>query len=435
MSHAVQHYRKLPAPTTRSIRTERDLPVPMRDGTRLLADRWAPRRGPEGLPTALVRTPYEHRGLHDRTIARPLAERGFQVISVAMRAGAGGAADPLRKEYEDGLDVIAWIIAQPWFGGSLVPAGPNHLGGAQWAVAADAPPQVKAMVPAAASMAADVLPDFSVPASLVGGWYDAFLPGQVRDFAALQAAGRHPRLTIGPWAHDDTARAAVAETLDFALPLALGRIPAERAAVRLYVMGEEAWRDFDSWPPQGYKEKRVLLGADGSLSVKHREGTVGFRYDPDDPTPTLGGHGIDRAGKADNIWLEARPDVLTFTTDVLTRDFEVVGHVNAAIRFRSTRPTANVFVRLCDVDPLGRSWNVCDGLTRVTEATEAQTVPVDLWPTAYRFATGHRIRVQVSSGDVPDRHGRGADLDAADQEVHCGGDHPSTITLPIRPAA
>ncbi|MCD0445047.1 CocE/NonD family hydrolase [Glycomyces sp. A-F 0318] len=443
MSHAVQHYLKLPAPETRSLRIERDLAVPMRDGVQLIADHWRPKNGPEGLPTALVRTTYEHRGLHGRLIARPLAERGFQVLSVAARDGwdPGVAADPHRRASEDGLDLITWILTQPWFGGAMVLAGLGRVDHTPWAVAAHAPPQLKAMAPVATASAMTkelMRRDIRVPASLVGGWYDASLPGQVRDFEALQEAGRHARLTIGPWTHDDAVGAAVSESLEFSLPLARGQVPAVRAPVRLYVMGEEAWRDFDTWPPPGYRPRRVHLGAGGTLGMKLREGAAGYRYDPDDPTPSFGGTGEFRGGKVDNTWLEARPDVLTFTTEVLTVDFEVAGHVKATVWFRSSLPSADVFVRLCDVDPQGRSWNVCDGLTAVTGATGLQPVEVELWPTAYRFKTGHRIRVQVSSGAFP-RYHRNPDDPAhshpADQEVHFDAEHPSTITLPLRTIA
>jgi putative CocE/NonD family hydrolase len=143
LSHAVQHYLRLPAPDTRSLRIQRDLGVPMRDGAVLLADHWAPRHGARGLPTALVRTPYERRGLLGRLLARPLAERGFQVLAVATRDswGPGDTADPYRRDRDDGLDIVDWILHQPWFGGSLVLAGPSHPGCTQWSVAADAPPR------------------------------------------------------------------------------------------------------------------------------------------------------------------------------------------------------------------------------------------------------------------------------------------------------
>jgi putative CocE/NonD family hydrolase len=93
--------------------------------------------------------------------------------------------------------------------------------------------------------------------------------------------------------------------------------------------------------------------------------------------------------------------VRTFTTAPLTEPLEVTGPVAAALRIRATRPYFDVFVRLCDVDPEGHSWNVCDGLVRMSTVDEGEEVRVRLWPTAYRFAAGHRIRVQVSGGAHP----------------------------------
>lgn len=96
----------------------------------------------------------------------------------------------------------------------------------------------------------------SVPVSSVGGWYDIFLPGQLRDFRILQEAGRPARLTIGPWTHLAVDGTSLREAVEFGLAHARGEEPPERAPVRLYVMGEEAWRDFDAWPPSGYEPQR-----------------------------------------------------------------------------------------------------------------------------------------------------------------------------------
>jgi hypothetical protein len=148
----------------------------------------------------------------------------------------------------------------------------------------------------------------------------------------------------------------------------------------------------------------------------------------------------ERAGRVDNTKLEARPDVLTYSTAALGRDAEVIGEVSAEIWFRSSQPSADVFVRLCDVDPAGRSTNVCDGLVTLTGAGQASRATVRLWPTAYRFKRGHRIRVQVSSGAFP-RYNRNpgtgeprataAALRAADQQVFHDPAHPSAIILPV----
>jgi len=212
------------------------------------------------------------------------------------------------------------------------------------------------------------------------------------------------------------------------------------------VTGEEAWRDFESWPPSGYPAQRLHLHPGGALSSEPpRESEPDrYRYDPADPTPAVGGVRMvrgDGSGRVDNTALEARADVLSYTTEVLDEDVEVVGEVSAEIWFRSSLPHADVFVRLCEVDPEGRSTNICDGLTSLSGADELSCATVGLWPTAHRFKRGHRIRVQVSSGAFPRyarNHGTGEPLTtattlrAADQEVHHDPAHLSTVILPTR---
>ena len=233
----------------------------------------------------------------------------------------------------------------------------------------------------------------SVPVSSVGGWYDIFLPGQLRDFTILQEAGRPARLTIGPWSHRsvDGAPAAGGHRVRAGArprPAAAGPPP-----VRLFVMGEEAWRDFDAWPPPGYEPQRFHLQPGTGLSAQPPGESVPdrYRYDPADPTPAAGGARLSgRPGRVDNTALEARPDVLSYTSAALTRDIEVIGEVSAEIWFRSSLRYADVFVRLCDVDPRGRSHNVCDGLVSLSGADEITRAVVRLWPTAHRFEAGHR---------------------------------------------
>ncbi|WP_129789030.1 CocE/NonD family hydrolase [Promicromonospora panici] len=528
MSHLVQRQLKLPAPQTRRLTIDRDLRVPMRDGVELLADRWAPKGGVDGLPTALIRSPYGRAGLFAAMMVRPLAERGYQVLIQSTRGGfgSGGVMDPLRQEREDGLDTLDWLVKQEWLGEGIVLYGMSYMGMVQWAVADSLPPQVKAMIPVVTESALtreflradgrslevplewgamvatqerrlavlrmnaqtkrtaqalrtlplsgfdvaalgqrsqyvqDVLvhdaadpywdrldhvhrvAGTSVPVSSVAGWYDIFLPGQLRDFKILQDAGRPARLTVGPWTHTE-AMAAIHEALDFGLAHARGEEPPERAPVRLHVMGQGEWRDFECWPPKGYEPQRFHLQAAGGLSADRPAESASdeYRYDPADPTPAAGGITINSGGRVENGALEARPDVLTYTTGVLEKDVEVVGEVSAEIWFRSSLAHADVFVRLCDVDEAGRSYNVCDGLASVTGADELSPVAVTMWPTAYRFRRGHRIRVQVSSGAFP-RFARNpgtgepiaiaTTLRAADQEVHHGPEHPSAVILPIR---
>ena len=285
----------------------------------------------------------------------------------------------------------------------------------------------------------------TVPVSSIGGWYDIFLPGQLRDFMALQQAGRTARLTIGPWTHLSMDGTMMREAIEFGLACARGEELPARKPVRLYVMGENAWREFESWPPPGYSPRPFYLAADGALAAEPSGESApdAYRYDPADPTPGIGGvRMVPRGGgQVENAKLEARPDVLTYTSAPVESDVEVIGEVSAQIWFRSTLTQADVFVRLCDVDPQGKSWNICDGLTSVSGADELAAVTVRLWPTAYRFKRGHRIRVQVSSGAFP-RYARNPGtgepratatrLLAATQSVHHDAEHPSAITLPVR---
>jgi hypothetical protein len=80
--------------------------------------------------------------------------------------------------------------------------------------------------------------------------------------------------------------------------------------------------------------------------------------------------------------------------------------VSATVRVRSSSPHFDLFLRLCDVDPTGRSGNICDGLLRLdpahpVDADGARTIDIALWPTAYRWRPGHRIRLQVAGGAHP----------------------------------
>ncbi len=533
MSHLLQRQLKLSPPITRDLLQQKNIRVAMPDGVELLADRWAPKSGGEGLPTAVLRTPYG-RGLIGTLMSRPLAERGYQVLIQSTRGGfsSGGTFDPMRQEREDGLATLEWVAKQPWFGESMVLVGLSYLGYAQWAVGDRLPSQVKAMIPhvtesaltleflrkdgfsletpfgwgvlvatqesrwsllrqrsqakktqramhtlplgkadvAALGHRSDYIQDIlasnadelhwadvdhrhrvaevTVPVSSIGGWYDIFLPGQVRDFQILQELGRTVRLTIGPWTHLDVNNVPINEALEFGLAYARGEQPPPRPPVRLFVMGEEAWRDFDSWPPSGYSAQRFHLQAGGALSGESIVESAGesmpdtYRYDPADPTPAVGGvRMVSDSGRVDNAALEARADVLTYTTTALDADVEVIGEVSAEIWFRSSLPYADVFVRLCDVDSEGRSYNICDGLTSLSGADQVSLVRVHLWPTAYRFKRGHQIRIQVSSGAFPRyarNHGTGeprataVTLRGADQTVYHDAARPSVIILPVR---
>ncbi len=152
------------------------------------------------------------------------------------------------------------------------------------------------------------------------------------------------------------------------------------------------------------------------------------------------------AGPRDNRKIEARPDVLTFTSPELAADQTMIGPVTATIHLRSSLVHTDVFVRICEVHPDGRSMNMSDGIVRLDEQNAPadddgiRVVQLELWPVGHVFRRGHRIRVQVSSGAHP-RYLRNlgtgepiasaTTMKAAHQEVFHDPTHPSAVVLPL----
>jgi hypothetical protein len=295
--------------------------------------------------------------------------------------------------------------------------------------------------------------DVEAPVQLTGGWYDIFLPWMVEDFRALRAAGHRPQLIIGPWTHTSPPMTGVSlrEGIAWLRAHLLGDARMVRdAPVRVYVTGERRWRELSDWPPPQARARTWYLQPGGALSESPPAADVEpsrYRYDPAHPTPALGGAMLlERQPVCDNRPLEARADVLTYTTAPLAADVEALGPVAADVRLRSSRADTDVFVRVCDVQPDGPSLNVCDALIRLTPGAPPRdgdgvaAVRFELWPTAHRFAAGHRIRVQVSSGAHPRyarNPGTGEDpvrakrLVAADQEIFHDRARPSSVTLSV----
>src|SRR5579872_6419874 len=140
--------------------------------------------------------------------------------------------------------------------------------------------------------------------------------------------------------------------------------------VQLFVMGANTWRHFAAWPPPVQRE-RWYLQDQGGLAPTPPPTTEPdrYRYDPADPTPAVGGNSLGaakRMGPKDNRSLEARADVLVYTSAVLEQDMEVIGPVTADLYVRSSLEHTDFFARLCVVEESGTSLNLCDGILRLT---------------------------------------------------------------------
>jgi len=126
-----------------------DVPVEMRDGVVLRADVWLP-PGRGKFPTLVYRTPYDRKRSEEDAVVKAALARGYAVVlqDVRGRYGSEGNYVPYRREGEDGYDTIEWAAAQPWSNGAIGTWGLSYPGAVQWLAAVEAPPHLKAMVPA-----------------------------------------------------------------------------------------------------------------------------------------------------------------------------------------------------------------------------------------------------------------------------------------------
>lgn len=317
------------------------------------------------------------------------------------------------------------------------------------------------------------------PILLLAGWYDPFLPGQLDDFEVITArapssVGSNSRLIIGPWGHATSIRvpgmgvgipyreSTLEPSLpwfDFHLKVRADRLTMPR--VRLFVMGENRWRDEQEWPLARTVYTPYYFHSAGHANTAEGDGRLEgeapnedqapdrYAYDPLDPVPTRGGAMLgDRSGIMTQNDIESRNDVLVYSTTALTKPLEVTGPLHAVLYVGTDVPSTDFTVKLVDVHPDGLAYNVCDGILRrryshsVGRGEEPTAIKVELGPTSHLFLAGHRMRVEVSSSNFPrfDRNlNSGEDpslaikTQVAYQVLVHQGTHLSHIVLPIIP--
>ena len=280
-----------------------------------------------------------------------------------------------------------------------------------------------------------------VPLLLLSGWQDLFLPQTLYQFRYLRQRGIDVALTMGPWTHTQLLLAGLAtiarETQEWLDTHLAGRPATPRAGRFKFFVANEGWRELPDWPPTTSGRALYLQPGGGLAETAPTAGcSASFRYDPTEPTPTIGGRLLSPdGGYRDDTALTARRDVLSFTSDVLNADLVVHGSPLAELAHSSDNPFVDVFVRIGEVDPKGRSRNVSDGYRRLTHATDHVSLELDA--ISHRFRAGTRIRVLIAGGCHPrfDRNlgtgeatSTGSQLKPSTHEVHFG---PSRIVLPV----
>jgi putative CocE/NonD family hydrolase len=337
----------------------------------------------------------------------------------------------------------------------------------------------------------DHYPRMTVMGLHAGGWHDLFLKGSIKNYTGLQQgaatseARAGQRLIVGPWAHAPTSRegkigdvvfgkaavldhtATALKWFDYSLK-GMNNEYSSGAPVRLFIMGDNVWRDEQEFPLARTRYTKYYLhstrganslNGDGVLSTTSpaAERADEFDYDPQNPVPTIGGRlccgQAMPPGPADQRPNESRADVLVFSTPALAEDTEVTGYISLELYAATSAVDTDFTALLVDVDESGYARLLTDGIVRAryreTTRNATEVVPgkvykytIDLWATANVFKAGHRIRLYVSSSNFP-RFNRnlntGEDLSAstrsvrARQTIYHDRERSSALILPLIP--
>ncbi len=331
-----------------------------------------------------------------------------------------------------------------------------------------------------------------VPALHIGGWYDPFLDGTLRSYVGIkskggsEAAREGQRLVIMPGGHAgagakvgdvDFGRDSVLDTFALAIPWydyllkGIDNGMASEKPVRIFVMGKNVWRDEDDWPLARAKITRFYLHSGGKANTLNGDGALSttppatepadrYVYDPANPAPTRGGAGATSldpvnfpAGPIDQRPLQARSDVLVYTTPAFDKDTEVTGPVSLELYVSSSAVDTDFAAKLIDVWPNGFAQNLANGILRaryrnsfekaeLMNPAKVYKLTIDLWATSNVFFAGHKLQVEIASSDFPyfDRNpNTGESPETATTQIKATNvvyhdrDHPSALIAPVIP--
>jgi len=333
--------------------------------------------------------------------------------------------------------------------------------------------------------------DIQVPALHIGGWYDIFLNGTLRNYMGIKAHGatdearKGQRLLVQIGGHagfgrhigdvefgDEALKFPSTDVVLAWYDYLFKGVQNEFATVpvHVFVMGENRYHQESDWPPPENKLTRYYLHSGGSANSVRGDGGLSvtppkketpdkFTYDPANPVPTIGGSlCCDAAhyepGPRDQRPAESRNDVLVYSTKPLTEDMEVTGPVTLEVWASSSAVDTDFTAKLVDVSPSGFAMDLTDGILRM-RYRESQEKPelmnpdqvykisVDLGATANVFKKGHVFRLEVSSSNFPrfDRNLNTGAVQATSREfvsaantILHDAEHPSALLLPMIPA-
>ena len=527
-----------PAPVVRGGRPDKvaegatEVLASMRDDVKLAGNLYLP-KGQGPFPCIVQRTPYGKDAMfRDPAATKKYTDAGFayMVQDVRGKGRSEGFYQAYINDAFDGYDTIEWMAKQSWCNGKIGIMGASAMGYTTLLASTMNPPHLKAAFsivtpstrltgsyiggafkqkdsgdwsrgqgisesviafnatnyPSSSywdrTEIADQRKYIAIPIYSLGGWYDIFNEGNVRNFMYLQHDGAsgargNQKLEMGPFGHGPLSG-------DMSYPDGGGLqgSPNEmrwweywlkgvdngimsEPPVKAYMMAgarkanvspKNKWMYFGDWPPAPAATS-FYLHSDGTLSTKppsEKDASKAYSFDPKNPVKTIGGANLtfDR-GPMDQRPIGNRPDYLRFQTPVLEKDVVVAGEIFANLWTATDGPDTDFMVKLVDVYPDGyeaivldtalrtryRNGRMPDQIKMMTPGSP-EKLKLDLWDTMITFEKGHRIQVAVTSSNAPrldvnpntgENPGPNAHPRVAKNTVFMDASKPSSIELPI----
>lgn len=320
----------------------------------------------------------------------------------------------------------------------------------------------------------DIPAQITVPVCVVAGWFDHHLEGTLLGYELLNEATKaKSRLVIGGWDHEMAPAVPAYEPQNAYLNSAalkftwfddvLTSTP-PTAQITSYVIGEDRWRNVPSWPlPTGESQTYYLNAASGAQAHTANEAppaepsTISYTYDPDQPVPSEGGESLLTSANLRGSRLQpevgARDDVLSFLTEPLESEVAIAGAPGATLFVSSTADDTAFTVKLSEVLPDGRAFNIRSGIRTLSRRHDTTTgtsyepgavveLEIALLPVTWTVKRGSRLRLDVSSSDFPqytphpNRAGLWSTISTAvtaEQTVHFGPSTLSRFDIPLSP--
>ncbi len=283
----------------------------------------------------------------------------------------------------------------------------------------------------------------NIPVMHISGWYDDEQIGTfinyigMKNSSATNYSRENQSLIIGPWPHSVNTSTKLGG-IDFG-PTALidlhkleldwfrkhlNQESVKTEKIKIFVMGDNEWKNFDDWPVPGTVRNDLYLSSNSRANSRFGDGKITFEfseiiegqdsylYDPANPVPFITEPTSAQIGGPDDYSpIERRDDVLVYTSDVLKEEITVLGEVKAYLYVTSDAKDTDFTAMLTDVWPNGYSQRLCDGIVRtryrkgmdkvVFLEEGINEVEIDMWNTGHTFKRDHRIRVDISSSAFP----------------------------------